>query len=154
MVGALDGGQRGVDRRAERNVPVLVGRTNLDHRYVARHGAAAVELLRLAEEDGDVVGVAALGDLTHVGADEERIELEDARELGIGVGRRTLGVEMVDVDVLQLTGLAARAHGVDKALRSRSHGTQMDVVARFDHFDRLFGGDEMDGVLHAFMRVG
>ena len=44
---------------------------------------------------------------------------------------------MVDVDVLQLTGLAARAHGVDKALRSRSHGTQMDVVARFDHFDHL-----------------
>ncbi len=92
--------------------------------------------------------MAALGHLAHVGADEERIELEDALELGIGIGGRTLGVEVVDMHVFQLAGFAAGAHGVDQALRRGGHGTQMDVIARFDHLDRLFGGDEMDLGVH------
>lgn len=96
-------------RRAERYIAVRVGRRNLNHRDVARKHAAAVELLRLAQEDGNVVGVARLRHLTHVPADEKRVELENPFELGSGIGSRALGVQMVYVNVLQLAVAAPLA---------------------------------------------
>ena len=145
---AFDGGQRRVDRRAERYIAVRVGRRNLNHRDVARKHAAAVELLRLAQEDGNVVGVARLRHLTHVPADEKRVELENPFELGSGIGSRALGVQMVYVNVLQLAVAAPLAHGLDQALRSAGHAAQMDVVMAFDCPDGLLGRDEMDRFGH------
>ena len=148
VVGALDGGQRGIDRRAERYEAVLVRGRNLDHGHVARYGAATVETLCLAQEDRNVVGISALGHLADVAAHEERVELEDAFELLVGIGGRALGVEVVDVYILQFTGFAALAHGVDQALGSRSYGAQMHVIARLDDLDGLFGGGKFDLCVH------
>ena len=153
VVGALHGGQRRVHRRAERHVAVLVGRADLDHRHVARHGAAAVQPLGFAQEDRNVVGVAALRHLADVAAHEERVELEDALEFRIGIGGRTLRVEVMDVHVLQFSGLAAFAHGVDQALRSRCHGAQVHMIARFDDLDGLFRSRKMDWVSHYCQKI-
>ena len=147
-VGALHGGQRSVDRRTERHISVLVGRADLNHGDVAGYGAAAVELLGLAQEDRNVVGITALGYLAHVRTDEEGVELEDALELRIGIGSRTLGVEVVYMDVLQLSGFAALAHGVDQALRSGCYGAQVHVISRLDDLDGLFGRCEFDLRIH------
>ena len=89
--------------------------------------------------------MAALRHLADVRAHEERVELEHALEFGIGIGRRTLSVEVMDVYVFQFAGLAALAHGVDQALGCRCHRAQVHVVTRFDDLDGLFGRGEMDG---------
>lgn len=152
VLGGLHGGQRCVDRRAERYEAVLVGRRHLDHRHIAGYCAAAVEALRLAQENRNIVGIAALGDFADVAAHEERIELEYAFELLVGIGCRAFGVQVVDVDILQFAGLAACAHGVDQALGGRSHGAQVDVVARFDNLDGLFGGRKFDLGSHFYFK--
>ena len=144
----LYGGEGGVDRGAERYVTVLVGLRYLDHGHVARHGAAAVQALCLAQEDGDVVGVAALRDLSHIAADEERVELEHALELGIGIGGRTLGVKVVDVYIVQLVVLATGAHRLDETLRGRRYRTEVYVISRFDDLDGLFRRNEFDLRIH------
>ena len=145
---AFDGGQRRVDRCAERYIAVRVGRRDLNHRDVARKHTAAVELLRLAQKDGNVVGIARLRHLAHVPADEERVELENPLELGRGIGGRTLGMQVVYVNVLQLAVAAPLAHGLDQALRSAGHAAQMDVVMAFDRPDGLLGRDKMDRFGH------
>ena len=148
MVGAFDSRQRSVDRRSQRNVAVLVRRADLNHRHVAGHRTRPVQLLRFAQKDRNVIGVAALRHLPDIRADEERIELEDTLELRVGIGRRPFGVQMVHVDVLQLAGLAAGAHGLDEALRGRSHRTQMDMIARLDDLHGLLGRCEFDRSIH------
>ena len=116
IVGTLHGGQRSVDRRTQRYITVLVGRADLNHRHIARNGSAAIQFLRFAQEDGNVVGIAALRHLADVRAHEERVELEHALEFGIGIGCRTLGVQVMDMHVLQFAGFAALAHRVDQTL--------------------------------------
>ncbi len=152
VIGGLHGGQRRVYRGAERYEAVFVGRRYLNHRHVAGNRAAAVQALRLAQENRNVVGVAALRHFADVAAHEERVELEHAFEFLVGIGRRAFGVQVVDVYVLQFTGLAARAHGVDKALGSRSHGTQVYVVARFDNLDGFFGSGKFDLGSHFYFK--
>ena len=149
-LGGLYGSQRGIDRRTERHITVLVGRTNLNHRHIARHGAATIQALRLREEDRNIIGIAALRHLTDVAAHEKRIELENPFELGIGVRCRAFGVEMVHMHMLQLAGLAARAHRLDQTLRCRRNRTQMDMVARFDDLHGLFSRCEFDRSIHYF----
>ena len=135
VVGHLDGAQRSVDRGAERYVAVLVRGRHLNHRHVAGYGSATVEALRLAQEDRNVVGIAALGILADVGAHEEGVELEDAVELLGSIGCRALGVEVVDMYVPEFAGTSAAAHGLDQTLRCRCHGAQMHVVAGLDDLD-------------------
>ena len=76
-----------------------------------------------------------MGILADVGAHEEGVELEDSVELLGGVGSRALGVEVVDVYVLEFTGASAAAHGLNQTLRCRCHGAQMHVVAGLDDLD-------------------
>ena len=70
------------------------------------------------------------------------------RELRVGIGCRALGVQVVDVYILQLARLAACAHGVDEALGCRCYGAQVDVVARLDDLDGLLRCREFDLGVH------
>ena len=142
--GALDGGQRGVDRSAQRYVAVRVRGRYLNHRHVARQRAAAVQFLGFAEEYRDVVGVARLGHLADVAAYEKRVELENAFELRSRVGSGPFGVQMVHVHVFEFFVASAVAHGVDQALRRAGHAAQVNVIAGFDHFHRFGGRNEFD----------
>ena len=128
------GCQGRIDRGAERNVAVFVGRRYLDHRYVARYRAAAIELLGFAQKDGNVVRIAALRHFAHVPAHEERVELEDAFELRIGIGSRPFRVQVVDVHILEFVVGAAFAHGLNQALGGRSDRAEVNMVTRFDDF--------------------
>ena len=153
IIGALHGRQRGVDGGSERYEAVFVGRADLDHRHVARNGSAAVQTLCLAQENRNVIGIAALGYLADVRTHEEGVELEYAFEFRIGVGSGTLRVQVMDVHVLQFSGLAAFAHGVDQALGSRCHRAEVDMVARFDDLDGLFRSRKMDWVSHYCQKI-
>ena len=148
MLGGLHGGERRIDRRAERDVAVFVGRRHLDHRHVARHGSAAVETLRFAQEDGNVVRIAALRNFADIAAHEERVELEDPFEFGCGIGSRTLGVEVMDVHIPEFLVGAALAHGLDEALGSRGNRAEVDVVSGLDDLHSLLGGRKLDLVIH------
>ena len=147
-VGALDCRNGRVGGSTERNVAVLVRSGYLHHRHVARKHARTVETLGLAEEYRNVVGVAALGYLADVAAHEERVELEDALELRVGIRRDALGVEVVDMHILELVVACALAHSLDKAFRCGRNGTEMHVVARLDNFDSLFRRRELDLISH------
>ena len=142
--GAFDGRQRRIDRRTQRHVAVRVRRRHLNHRHVAGQRTAPVELLRLAQEDGDVIGVTGLRHFPHVAAHEERIELENALEFGRRIGRGAFGVQVVDMHVAEFLVASSFAHGVDEALGCAGDAAQMDVVAAFNHLHRFGGGDEPD----------
>ena len=53
----------------------------------------------------------------------------------------------------ELARLAAAAHGIDQALRSRSYRTQVHMVARLDDLDGLIGRGEMDRVSHCCLKL-
>ena len=127
---------------------MLVGLRDLYHGHVAGYGAATVQTLRLAQEDGNIVGITALRNLAYVAAHEERVELEHTLELGIGIGCRTFGVEVVYVHVAQFVILAAGAHSLDEALRSRRYRAQVYVISRFDYLPGLFRRNEFDLRIH------
>ena len=137
MLGALDGGQRSIDRSTQRHVTVRIRFRHLDHRHITGQYAAAVKFLRFAQENRNVIGVTGLRHLAHVAANEKRIELEHALEFGIGIRRGAFGVQVMDMYILQLMVAATVAHGLDQALRRTGHAAQMDMVSRFDHPDRL-----------------
>ena len=147
-VGALHGRQRGVYRGAEGDVAVSVGSRDLYHGHVARQDAVPIEALRLAQEDRYVVGETLLGDVPDIPSHEERVELENPFHFGDGVEGLALGVEVMDMDVLQLPGLAPCRHRTDEYLRYAGDAAQVDVVTGFDDFHRLFGCRESDGMVH------
>ena len=108
---------------------MLVRRAYLDHRNVTSESPAAVQLLGLAQEYRDVVGISGLDALADVPAYEESLVEEYSVELRIGVRSRTFRVEMVDADILKLTGFSSSAEGFDKDARRTCHTAQMDMVA-------------------------
>ena len=147
-IGTLYGCDGRIGRSTERNVAVLVRSRNLYHRHVAREYARTIESLCLAEEYRDIVGISALRNLAHVAADEERIELENALEFGVGIRCDTLSVKVMDVYVLEFVVASALAHRLDKAFRRRCNCAQMNVIARFDDLYGLFRRCEFDLICH------
>ena len=148
IVGALHSGQRSINRRTKRYIAVLIGGRYLNHSHIAGNGTATIQTLRLAQEDGNVIGVARLGYLAHVTTHEERIQLEDALELRIGIGSRTLGVEVMDVYIFQLATLTTSAHSLNQTLRSRCYGAQVYVVTRLNDLNGLLGRSKMNRCQH------
>ena len=147
-LGTLHCGQSGIDRRTERHIAELVGRANLNHRHVAFDVTLAVKFRSLAEEHGDIVGQAFLDAFAHIGTHEEGIVLENALEFRVDVGRGTLGVQVVDIDVFQLARAASVAQGLDETLRHIRHRTDVDMVARLDDFDGFFSRNCLILFLH------
>ena len=145
--GAFDGGEGGIDRSTQRHIAVLVHGRDLDHSHVAGQHAAAIELLRLAQEDRNVVGPAGLHVLADVAAHEEGLVEEGALEALFRVGSHAFGVEVMDADIFQFAGLAAAAKCLDENLRGAGHAAQMDVVTALDDLDGFVSGDEFD-ILH------
>jgi hypothetical protein len=62
--------------------------------------------------------MAALSNLADIATYEERIQLEYALELRICIWCRTLGVEVVDVYILELAIATTLNHSLDEALWS------------------------------------
>ena len=143
----FDSSQGRIDRSTQGDIPVFVDGRHLDHRHVAGQDTAAVELLRLAQEDGNVVGPAGLDILADIAAHEEGLVEERAIEAFLGVGRFPFGVEVMDADILEFAGLATTAEGLNEYLRGAGHAAQMNVVTALDDLDGLVGGDEFD-ILH------
>ena len=105
-----------------------VRRTHLDHCHIAPQCAAAVELLSLAEEYRNVVGISALDAMTYIGPDEESLMEEYPIEFRVGVWGGTFGVQMVYAHIFQFSCLSSAAQCLYQYLRSTRHTAQVDVV--------------------------
>ena len=145
---AFDGGQGGVHGGTHGYVTVLVGEGYLDHGHVAGQYAAAVESLGLAQEDGDVVGIAGLYALAHIAAYEECLMEEDSLILGVGVGSGALGVEVVDPHVPEFACIASAAESVNEHLGGCGHTAEMNMVTGLHDLDGLVRTYKMDIFMH------
>ncbi len=126
--GRFHGGDRAVYRSAQRNVAVLVRQGNLHHGHVAAQGAAPVELLRFAQVNGQVVGIAGIHICAHVRAQEEALVEENAVILRLGVGRRAFRVEVVETDIFNLSGVCPAAESLDEDMGHAGNTAQVNVV--------------------------
>ena len=116
---AFDGGQGGVHGGTHGYVTVLVGEGYLDHGHVAGQYAAAVESLGLAQEDGDVVGIAGL-----------------------------YALEVVDPHVPEFACIASAAESVDEHLGGCGHTAEMNMVTGLHDLDGLVRTYKMDIFMH------
>ena len=73
---------------------------------------------------------------------------EDSLILGIGVGSGSLGVEVVDPHVPELTGVTSAAEGVDQHLGGCSHTAEMNMVTGLHDLDGLVRAYKMDIFVH------
>ena len=126
---AFDGREGSIDRCAQRYESVLVRRAYLDHRDVAAESSASVELLRLAEEYRDVVGIAGLDALAYVRTYEEGLMEENSVVLFVCIWCGSLGVEVMDAYILKFSCVTSSAEGLDKNLRCACNAAEMDVIA-------------------------
>ncbi len=120
-----------------------VGRRDLDESHVEREDAALEQVRHLAEEDGDVIGLAAGDGATDVAADEEGARMEALAEFGRGIGSRSLGVEVADLDMAKFR--RPRRHRLDEPLRRRDGGVDEHAVPGLDDGDGLGGLDDAHG---------
>ena len=118
-----------VNGSSERDVSVLVRRTYLDHGNVATQGSASVQFLSFAEEYRNIVRISGLYALADVATDKECLVEEYSAEFRICVWSRSFGVEVMDPDILKLTGFASRTKCIYKHSWSACNTAQMNVVA-------------------------
>ena len=111
MLGRLDSRYGAVDGCAQRDHAVLIGKGDLDHCHVAGKRAAAVELLRFSKMDRKIVGPAGVDVGPYIGTHEKALVEENADIALLAVGSRSFGVEMVEMEILNFTGIGPPAEG-------------------------------------------
>jgi hypothetical protein len=131
---------------------VLVRGADLDHSYIAGQHTSPVELLGLAEEDGNVIGITCLDVLADIASDEEGLMEEDAFIFRIRIGSGALCVEVVDEDVLEFSRIAAAAKSLDEHLGCAGYAAEVDVVATLDNLHSFIGANEFD-IFHVLIVV-
>ena len=131
---------------------MLVHRTDLNHGDIAWQGTAAVQPLGFAQENGDIVRITALNAFADICSDEEALMEEYAVVLRIGVRCRTFGVQVMDMHIMQFTGIAAAAERIDENLRCTRNAAEMNVITGFNHLYSFIGRHKIDVsvVIHSF----
>ena len=147
---ALDCRKGGVHGGSEGNVAVFVRLRYLYHGHIDRKCPAAVQLLGLAEEYRNIVGVTCLYAFPYVPAYEKGLVEESAFVFSFGVRGRAFGVQVVDEHMFQFTGIASAAKGVNQDSRGAGHGRKMDMVAGFHNLYGLVGAYILDVEIHCF----
>ena len=127
---------------------MLVRRTYLYHSHIAWKSTASVQLLCLAQEYRDIVGISRLYRLAYVGSDEESLMEEDTVKFRVGIRCRTFCVKMMDTNVLQLSSFTSCAKCIDEYFRCTCDAAEMNVVSGFDHLYGLFGRYVFDFLKH------
>ena len=92
--------------------------------------------------DGKVIRPAGIHVGTHVRPDEKALVEEDARIFLLGIRGRPLGVEMMEMDILQpVTGLNPVNQCADQHMGDTGDTAQVDVVSAFYAHDGLMSRD-------------
>ena len=88
----------------------------------------------------NIIGVTRI----HVGPDirshEETLLKKDSFVCRIGIRSRSFGMDMVEVQVLQLPGVSPPAEGGNQGMRHIGDAAQVDMVVRLHELDGLVGG--------------
>ena len=135
------GRYRAVHRGSEADIPVLVGKGDVDQRGPELDAAVAVELLALSEMHGEIVGVAPVDILPDVRAHEEALLEEDSFVGGVAVGSRSFGMEMMEMQVGHIPCVGAAAECADQAMRHAGDAAEVDMAVRRNVAHGLVGGD-------------
>ena len=130
---------------------MLVRRTYLDHCDVAAEGSASVELLGLAEEYRNIVGISCLHALAHISSYEESLMEEDAAEFRISIWRRAFGVKVVDAYILKFSCFTSSTEGLDEDAWCACDAAEVDVVAGFYDLDGFVSRNESDLFTHNYV---
>ena len=145
-IGALDGGYRAVNGGAEADHPVLIGQRDIHQGGSKLDETAAVELLALSKMHGKIVRVARIHILADIGTHEETLLEELAFVGGVAVGGRTLGMEVMEMQVCDVPGVGAAAESLNKTVGNACHAAQVDVAAGRDVAYRFIGRNEIKGL--------
>ena len=79
--------------------------------------------------------------------------LEDALKLRVDVRRSTFGMQMVDIDILQLPGASPLTKSPHQTLGHIGYRTDVDMVARLDDFDGFSGRNCLILFLHILCKL-
>jgi hypothetical protein len=75
--------------------------------------------------------------------------LKDAFVARFGIGCSAFGVQVVDVNIPELSGISPAAHGFNQILGNTGHAAQVHVIARLKHFHGLIGRNGFGILVHA-----
>ena len=134
---ALRGGERGIDRRAERAVTVAVRRRELEEGHVDSHLARQEQRGNVGQEDRHEVRVPAIDGVAHGRPGEEGHGAKAATVLGSRKRCRTAGVQVIQRDILQI---AAPRERFEQGRRRGGGAMNEDVHTAADARDRVVGG--------------
>ena len=90
----------------------------------------------IGQEDGRVAGASAIHRISRVRADEERAQAKVTFPARIGIGRRPIGVQVRDLDIMQR--LAARDQRLQQRSGRGAGPLDEDAIARLHGGDRFF----------------
>ena len=139
--GTFNGSERAVNGCSEREHPVLIRTGNLDHRHIAPQGAAPVKLLGLAEMDRKIVCVSGIDIGPDIRPQEEALVEEDSLVGRVGIGCRSLSMEMMEMKIPYIPGISPAAQSLNEYVRHTGHAAEMNVVSCADSHYCFVGCD-------------
>ena len=92
--------------------------------------------------DREVVSPAGINVGADIRPEEETLVEENARIAFLAIGSGTFGVEMMEVKVLDFTGVSPAAESIYKDVRNAGDTRQVDMVTALDYLYRLVGVHE------------
>ena len=150
--GTFDGSQRAVHGSSQREIAILVRTGNLDHRHIAPQGAAPVKFLGLAQMHREIVGIAGIDIGPDIRPQEEALVEEDSLVGRVGIGCRSLSMEMMEMEIPHLSGISPAAQCLDQHVRNAGHTAEMNVVPCTDsHY--CFVGCDCSWLFHKSWRL-
>jgi hypothetical protein len=129
-----------LDRRAERTEAVRVGWRHVDEHRVERKQATVEQDRHVTQEDRDELGAPFVDRSSSVRADEQSAVPEVRSHLGREMRPGAFRVQMDHRHVAQLR--RPRDERVEQDRRDGCGALQIDLVARTDVRDGLFGADD------------
>jgi hypothetical protein len=94
----------------------MIRRADLDHSHITAQISIAIQALGFTQKYGNVVGKAALGLPADVRTDKKGIQLKDPFKFRFGIRRWAFRMQVVNMDILKLSGPAAPAEGGNQTL--------------------------------------
>ena len=89
--------------------------------------------------DREIVSIARVNVCSYIRTDEEALIKEDSCVLGIRIWGRSFSMEMMEMEVSDVTCVCPAAKCLDKAVRDAGYAAEVDVGVRWDVAYSLVG---------------
>ena len=150
--GILYCGIRAVDGSAKGDASFSIREGDVDKCGSEFDGSGTVKAGSLAEVYRQVVGISGVDVGTDVGADEEALVEKYPFIFGSTLGCRAFSMEMMEVEVADVSCISPAGKGPDKAVGDAGNAAEMYVAMRGDVAYGLIGTDESD-IFHGGTKI-